>query len=188
VDGVMKMDDFDELEKEIAGDWLAIQKKIKSEELREKEINNPKRLHCSYKDFYKAIYNVAHNGMESVENLNELHAILRMVLSGSGRSPEGFEKIWDAFCESYRHDVGTIECMNCGEKYDILYKRTRPVVSYDHGDMINSSRTYYDFVYCPKCGKIIGRIGRGTLISLTTYNNIHDKYMEERSNDIKYEF
>ncbi len=186
------MDDFNDLEKDIAGDWLAIQKRIEAEEHREyaeQEMNRPKRLHCTYKDFYRAVHRLVYDGIESAERRNELHEILRMVLSGHGNLPEGFEKIWDAFCDSYKHDIRTVECMNCGEKYDILYKRTRPTVSYNRGDILYNMIIKHDVIYCPSCGRVLGRIEHGTLISLTTYNNIHDdRYMEERSNDIKYEF
>lgn len=178
------MDNFSDLEKDIAGDWLSIQKRIQDDERREKELNSPTRLHCSYKEFYKRIYEYAYNHSNYNREI-ALHEILRMVLSGNEKLPAGFENIWNVLCDTHRHAINTIECMNCGEKYELLYKRTIPSVSYKFGQGIADAITMrYELIYCPKCGKPVGRLNEGTFISLTTYNNIHGN-MEERSNDIK---
>jgi hypothetical protein len=117
-----------------------------------------------------------------------MHEIMRRVIGNNERMPQGFERIWDAFCNSYEHDVSTIECMSCGENYDITYKRIRPLCAYDIGDGYADTRMMprQDNIYCPKCSRGIGRLDKGTFISLTT-SKIHDdrRYMEERSNDIK---
>jgi hypothetical protein len=49
VDGVMKMSNFSDLENDIDGDWLDIQKRIQEEEKKKKRkrIKIPKRLNCS---------------------------------------------------------------------------------------------------------------------------------------------
>lgn len=186
VDGVQIMNNFNDLENDLAGDWLDVQRKIQEYDEKEREYNSPKRMHCSYRRFYQKLYKIALDGV-NLDRSMELHEILRMVFTGSREMPKGFERIWDAFCNSYEYDTNTIECMSCGEKYDILYKITRPMVSYNFGQGIaDSIEIRMDAIYCPKCSRIIGRLERGTFISLTT-NNIHVKSMEER-NDIKHKF
>lgn len=163
------MVDFNDLENDIAGDWLDIQKRIQDEEIKEEELNSPKRLHCRYKDFYKLIYQIAYEDRMDLERSTALHEILRMVLSGSDRMPIGFERIWDVFCDSYRNHVSEIECMSCGEKYDILYKRERrPMVSYELGAGFADEITMrYESIYCPKCSRVIGKLEEGHFINIT---------------------
>jgi hypothetical protein len=189
VDGVMKMSNFSDLENDIAGDWLAIQKKIQADEKREEELNSPKRPICTYKDFYRIIYQLFYDGAD-LERSQALHEILRMVLSGSERMPEGFERIWNALCNSYEHGTNTIECMSCGEHYDVLYKRTRPVVSYEFGTGIADSMmmSRHEPIYCPICSRVIGRLEAETFIGLTKRNIHAERDMEEGGNDFKYKF
>jgi hypothetical protein len=182
----MKMSNFSDLENDIAGDWLDIQKRIQEEDKKEREKNNPKRLNCSYREFYNLICESYFDGFDH-DRSQAMHEIMRMVISSNERMPDGFERVWDAFCNSYEHDVSTIECMSCGEHFDITYKRVRPLCAYDIGDHIADTRMMprQECIYCPKCSRVIGRLDKGTFISLTT-SKIHDrKYMEERSNDIR---
>lgn len=179
------MGDFNDLENDIAGNWLSIQKRIQDEERREEELNNPKRLHCTYKEFYKIIYQALYEPSEHGKDI-ALHEMFRMVLSSNEEVPKGFEKIWNVFCDIYKHTISEIECMSCGEKYDILYERVKQPISYEFGEYITDTITIrYEPIYCPKCSRVIGKLEKGTFISLTT--SIHGN-MEERSNDIRYEF
>jgi hypothetical protein len=63
---------------------------------------------------------------------SRVHEILRMVLRDNEKMPEGFEKIWDAFCDTRTSCYKLYTMLTCKENFDVLYKRTRPVVSYEH--------------------------------------------------------
>jgi len=165
------MDNFENLEKDIDGDWLSIQEKIQEDEEKEKlkkESKSPKRLHCTYKEFYRKIHEVFYC-FDSYEWSARVHEILRMVLRDNEKMPKGFEKIWDAFCDTRNHAINFIQCYYCKEKYDVLYKRTRPVVSYEQGAFRDMYTIEQDTIYCPKCNNPFGRIEKGAFIGLINH-------------------
>jgi len=186
------MDNFNDLENDIAGDWLAIQEKIREEEGIEKEKNNPKKLYCTYERFYKLICECYYDGIDLNRSM-ALHEIMHRVICSNESMPDGFERVWNVFCNSHEHNVSKIECMSCGELYNITYKRTivRPLSVYDMGDGYADTmiRPRQDAIYCPKCSRVLARLDSGTFISLTISKIHEDRInMEERSNDIKYKF
>jgi hypothetical protein len=50
-----------------------------------------------------------------------------------------------------------------------LYKRTRPVVSYEQGAFRDMYTIEQDTIYCPKCNKLFGRIEKGAFIGLINH-------------------
>jgi hypothetical protein len=60
VDGVQKMSNFENLENDIAGDWLVYSKENtgRRRKRKRKKSKSPKSLHCTYKEFYRKIHEV----------------------------------------------------------------------------------------------------------------------------------
>lgn len=184
-----KLENFTDLENDICGDWLDIQKRIQEKEqkeqkeIEEREMLEPKRMQCNFAEFYKILYKILMYGYGEKQKY-ELNRILSMVFRSGERMPEGFEEIWNILCSPYEYSSTTITCY-CKNKFDILFKRKRFRERYEFG--ISGQMTIqHEHIFCPKCGRIIGHLEADQIVSIVNHNNIQKEiYMEERSNDIK---
>jgi len=194
---------LDDIESDINGDWINIQKSIqasiKEEKEKEKEkeikeeIKNPNRIYFpNFKEFYEVIIRIYENISYGCD-LNYLRSMLGEILRRSSeKMPTSFHKIWEMFCNPSEYRYTTVKCNRCGDVFDILFKEDYHRVLYT-GE-IGTDNSYATIktkiIYCYSCGERIAHFNECSVMGI--YKHFHvDKrkyeinYMEERSNGFK---